>query len=136
MVRPFLSGCLRGKHAVPDIRRGQTGQTGIDGFAETGDNPIPLLPWNDPMSSQLPPVAETAPTNPEVTDYDRAHMVTYLRLLDAAAEGAICTEVARIVLEIDPAKEPDRAQRAYDSHLARARWFSEQGYRNLLRPAS
>jgi hypothetical protein len=71
-----------------------------------------------------------------VTDYDRAHIVTYLRLLDAAAEGAAWEEVARIVLQIDPFAEPDRARRAFDTHLARARWLSEQGYRGLLRPTN
>ena len=42
-------------------------------------------------------------------------------------------EVARIVLHIDPATEPDRARRAWESHLARARWMTEQGFRHLLR---
>ena len=52
--------------------------------------------------------------------------------LDAEAEGADWTEVARIVLHIDPAQEPDRARRAWESHLARARWMTEHGYRHLL----
>ena len=52
-----------------------------------------------------PPLADTAPTAREVTDYDMAHMTIYLRLLDAAAEGAPLEEVARIVLNIDPIKE-------------------------------
>jgi hypothetical protein len=40
------------------------------------------------------------------------HLVTYLRLLDADAEGADWQEVAKIVLHIDPGGEPDRAKRA------------------------
>ncbi|KAA5601758.1 DNA -binding domain-containing protein [Blastochloris sulfoviridis] len=83
-----------------------------------------------------PPVAETAPTSTQVTDYDRTHTVTYLRLLDAAADGASWEEVARIVLQIDPMLEPDRARRTFDTHLARARWLSDQGYRGLLRSAN
>jgi hypothetical protein len=81
------------------------------------------------------PVFDEAPTGEALTDYDRLHLVTYLRLLDAAADGADPDEVARIVLRIDPAEEPERARRAYDSHLARARWMTENGYRHLLGPS-
>ena len=42
-------------------------------------------------------------------------------LLDADAEGADWRQVARIVLHIDPDREPDRARQAFESHLARAR---------------
>jgi len=80
-----------------------------------------------------PPVSDTAPSSGVVTGYDEQHLVTYLRLLDAEAEGADWHEVARIVLHIDPAQEPERAHRAWTSHLARARWMTESGYRHLLR---
>jgi hypothetical protein len=60
-----------------------------------------------------------------LTGYDEQHLVTYLRLLDAEAEGADWQEVARIVLHIDPAQEPERAHRAWTSRLARARWMTE-----------
>jgi hypothetical protein len=53
-----------------------------------------------------------------------------LRLLDADADSADWRDVSRIVLHIDPA---DRARRAFESHLSRARWMTEQGYRHLLR---
>lgn len=79
------------------------------------------------------PIVVIAPTQEQVTDYDRAHLATYLRLLDAASEGAPWEDVARIVLGIDPTGEPDRARQAYETHLARARWLSEHGYRDLLR---
>ncbi len=79
-----------------------------------------------------PPVSDTAPTASVLTSYDEQHLVTYLRLLDAESEGADWQEVARIVLHIDPAREPERARRAWDSHLARARWMTENGYRHLL----
>ncbi|CAO3456118.1 hypothetical protein [Azospirillum argentinense] len=78
------------------------------------------------------PVFDVAPTGETLTDYDRLHLVTYLRLLDAAADGADPDEVARIVLRIDPDEEPERARRAHASHLARARWMTESGYRHLL----
>lgn len=79
------------------------------------------------------PIAETAPTTARMTDYDRMHMATYLRLLDAASENTPWEEVARVVLGLDPAQAPDRVRRIHDTHLARARWLTEQGYRDLLR---
>ena len=51
---------------------------------------------------QSPHVADTAPDEPFLTGYDEQHLVTYLRLLDADAEGADWREVAKIVLRIDP----------------------------------
>ena len=80
-----------------------------------------------------PDVAGNAPTDSVLTVYDEQHLVTYLRLLDADAVGADWREVAQIVLHIDPKREPDRARKAFDSHLARAKWLSEHGYRHLLR---
>jgi hypothetical protein len=82
-----------------------------------------------------PPVDDQAPEGDVLTRYDQEHLVTYLRLLDADAEGAEWTEVARIVLHIDPAQEPARARRAWESHLARAKWMTEHGYRDLLKAA-
>ena len=35
-----------------------------------------------------PDVADVAPDGPVLTDYDEQHVVTYLRLLDADADGA------------------------------------------------
>jgi hypothetical protein len=80
-----------------------------------------------------PCVDDVAPTAGIVTGYDEQHLVTYLRLLDAAADGADWAEVAKFVLHIDPTKEPARARRAWETHLARARWMTERGYNHLLR---
>ncbi len=80
-----------------------------------------------------PPVADTAPCDAILTGYDEQHLVTYLRLLDAEADGADWQEVAKIVLHIDPDREPDRAKRAWHSHLSRAKWMTEKGYVHLLR---
>ena len=89
------------------------------------------------MPTQKPPldpdVAEMAPSVPSLTAYDQEHLVTYLRLLDADAEDADWREVARIVLHIDPERDPERARHAFDSHLARAKWMTAHGYRHLLR---
>ena len=81
-----------------------------------------------------PDVADVAPNEPAMTAYDEQHVVTYIRLLQAEAEGAVWREVARIVLHIDPKRESDRARTAYESHLARAKWLTEQG--RLLRGTS
>jgi hypothetical protein len=80
-----------------------------------------------------PDVADLAPSDPALTVYDQQHAVTYMRLLDAVAEGADWREVARIVLQIDPEREPDWARQAFESHLARAKWMARYGYRHLLR---
>ena len=80
-----------------------------------------------------PPVSDTAPSGGVLTGYDEQHLVTYLRLLDAEAEGADWREVARIVLHIDPAQEPERAPDERSRPGARARWMTESGYRHLLR---
>jgi hypothetical protein len=80
-----------------------------------------------------PDVADSAPDDPVLTVYDEKHLVTYWRLLDAEADGADWKEVARIVLHIDPDREPARARNAFDSHLARAKWMADHGYRDLLR---
>jgi hypothetical protein len=89
-----------------------------------------------PDPSTKPTTADEAPVENRLTDYDRAHFTVYLRLLDAADEGVPWEDVARIVLRIDPASHYDRAKRTHDSHLARARWMTEQGYRDLLQASA
>jgi len=79
------------------------------------------------------PIADEAPSASTVTDYDRAHLKLYLRLLDADAEGAAWDDVARLLLEIDPVADPDRAKRRHENHLIRARWMTDQGYLDLLK---
>ena len=69
-----------------------------------------------------PDVADVAPSGPVLTSYDHQHLVTYLRLLDADAEGADWREVARIVLHLDPefrsrsedVRKPSRARQVDD----------------------
>jgi hypothetical protein len=74
-----------------------------------------------------PDVADTAPSDAALTAYDEEHIVTYLRMLDADADGADWRDVARIVLHLDPDREPDRARKAFESHLSRAKWISGHG---------
>ncbi len=44
-----------------------------------------------------PDVADLAPTDSVLTVYDEEHIITYLRMLDADAEGADWGEVAKSV---------------------------------------
>ena len=79
------------------------------------------------------PFEDRAPTSAELTDYDRAHMKLYMRLLDAAADGADWREAVQVLFGIDPAREEERARLVHDSHLDRARWMTHTGFRHLLR---
>lgn len=81
------------------------------------------------------PFNDAPPASDRITDYDRRHLKTYLRLLDAAADGADWREAAEHLLSLDVAADPERARRVHDAHLARARWMSDRGYRDLLRNA-
>jgi hypothetical protein len=74
-----------------------------------------------------PYVADLAASKPALTRYDEGHLVTYLLLLDANADGVGWCNVSRIVLHVDAEREPNRARRAYDSHLAPAKWMTEVG---------
>ncbi|OBX17688.1 DUF2285 domain-containing protein [Erythrobacter sp. QSSC1-22B] len=73
------------------------------------------------------------PDYTELTDYDRTHLKLYLRLLDAELDNADWREVVRVLFDIDPNADPVRARHIHDAHLARARWMTEHGYRDLLR---
>ena len=79
-----------------------------------------------------PPFEDRPPADDRVTAYDERHFITYLRLLDAAEEGADWREVAQIVFGLDATREPDRVRIVYESHLDRARWMTAHGYRHLL----
>jgi len=79
-----------------------------------------------------PGFLDEPPDSAVLTDYDRSHMKTYMRVLDAATEGADWREVVAVIFGIDPDAQAERARRVHDSHLARARWMTEHGYRLLL----
>jgi hypothetical protein len=76
---------------------------------------------------------DTLIDDPVVTPYDNAHLLVYLRLLDAAAAHADWREAATIILELDVAADPGRARRIHDIHLDRARWMARAGYKHLLK---
>lgn len=79
-----------------------------------------------------PEMLDEPPQSASMTDYDRAHIKLYMRLLDAEADGADWAEAVEILFGINPDREPERAYRIHQSHLARARWMTEHGYRDLL----
>ena len=79
-----------------------------------------------------PEIQEEIPWSDTLTDYDNAHFTLYLRLLDASADDASEEEMARLILGIDPADEPERAQNTLSSHLDRANWLMTTGYKELF----
>jgi hypothetical protein len=88
------------------------------------------------MGQSLPDFFDAPPSSPELTAYDRGHLVLYLRLLDAARDEADWRKVIQILFQLDPAHEPQRCRAIHYAHLARARWMMEHGYRELVRQAS
>lgn len=77
-------------------------------------------------------VREDIPWADTLTDYDNAHFTLYLQLLSASADNATEDEMARLVLGIDPAEEPERARRTLRRHLERADWLITSGYKELF----
>jgi hypothetical protein len=78
-----------------------------------------------------PAVADRAPGDDHLTVYDEAHFALYLRLLDASQAGADPKEMCLAILGRDPDLDPE-GMNSLDSHLSRARWMSQSGYRDLL----
>lgn len=78
-----------------------------------------------------PSFRDEAPSGDQLTDYDRNHVKLYVRLLDAEADGAQWEEIVEVLFGIDPKAEPERARKIHDSHLARAHWMTEHGYKIL-----
>lgn len=77
--------------------------------------------------AQTYPATPLAPDASDVTDYDRAHFLTYARLLDAADENTDWRENARTILGCDRTADDETVRRCWDSHLARARWIIGEG---------
>lgn len=72
------------------------------------------------------------PIEASLTAYDQSHLKQYLRLLDADAEGADWHEVVEVVFGLSATAEPQRAFQVYATHLARAKWMTENGFCELL----
>jgi len=71
-----------------------------------------------------------APIDENITPYDREHFKLYLQLLDAEEQGVDWQHVATDIMKIDP--KDASAKPCWQSHLKRAKWMSESGYRQLL----
>ena len=82
------------------------------------------------------PILDRPPFTERMNAYDEQLLSVYLRLLMAEEEGADWREVASVLLRVDATKDTERAKSVYDSHLARARWMTEAGYRDLLKAKS
>ena len=59
-----------------------------------------------------PTVADEVPWSDSITEYDNRHDENSIRLLDADKDGVSKDDMARTILGIDPAKEPERARKA------------------------
>lgn len=79
----------------------------------------------------IPAFQDKPPETSCVNAYDERHLVTYLRLLDALAENVDWREIVSILFGLDAMIEPERAKVVYETHLARAKWMTEAGYRDL-----
>lgn len=73
-------------------------------------------------------ICAQAPDVPAMTDYDRTHILTYARLLDAERDDYDWTDVAMEVLDLDVAADPCGAKICWQSHLDRAHWFVDGGF--------
>lgn len=80
-----------------------------------------------------PLVDANAPNDPSVTRYDELRFSLYIRLLDADVATVPWEEVAEAVLGLNVNGNPIAAKRTWQSHLNRAKWMTEVGYRDLLR---
>lgn len=73
-------------------------------------------------------VIEEAPQDMTLTDYDRVHVLTYARLLDAERDGHGWAEAAVEILDLNIAANRTRAKACWRSHLDRAHWFVNGGF--------
>lgn len=80
----------------------------------------------------LPDFLDCPPASELITDYDERHHETYWRLLDADAQKADWKETVRAIFHVEPDADLTRCRLLFETHLARARWISESGYRTLI----
>jgi len=73
-------------------------------------------------------LADEAPSDDKLTEYDAQHRTLYLRLLDAERQKLNWEDVVQALFDIDPKRELGRARRVLESHLVRAHWIAENGF--------
>ncbi len=89
-----------------------------------------MLTADDMAMSRFDPLIaldREAPTAPTPTAYDRAHMLTYARLLDAEALGHDWHHAAAEILGSVLVSGPEATAQCWNSHLSRAHWLVERG---------
>ncbi len=77
-------------------------------------------------------ISMNVPADDFATEYDRRHMLTYARLLDAERDGQTWREAAAEILLVDVASDPAAAERCWRSHLARAHWVVGAGLASII----
>jgi Uncharacterized conserved protein (DUF2285) len=84
------------------------------------------------MGHSKPHFLDEPPQGQHLTSYDREHMTLYLRLLDANRDGADWREAVHILFGLNPDLDTEKCRKIHNAHLARAKWMTEHGYRELL----
>lgn len=85
---------------------------------------MPLHTLDADLAEHL--IRREAPSG-DVVLYDRQHLLIYAELVDADDAGVDWRDGSLEILGIDPSANPDLAQCAWTSHLARARWIIGDG---------
>lgn len=81
--------------------------------------------------SKLAPVAATPPDTATITPYDRAHFLTYARLIDDLAHGVSWQHSAIAILGLDLLRHVAAARTCWEAHVARAHWVINEGVEAL-----
>jgi hypothetical protein len=65
--------------------------------------------------------------NDRITEYDRAHFLSYARILDAVRFNQTWQEAARDILDLDAESDEPSAYRIWCAHVDRAEWIVGDG---------
>jgi hypothetical protein len=71
-----------------------------------------------------------------ITEYDRAHFLTYARILDAVRCNQSWQESACDILDLDVAADEECAYRIWDAHVVRAEWIVGDGLALIVQNSS
>ncbi|MES2443955.1 MAG: hypothetical protein V4574_14090 [Pseudomonadota bacterium] len=85
------------------------------------------------VAQGITPIEASAPTSDTATAYDRAHLLTYARMLDAADSGVDWREAAAAILGCDVSGHAAGAEMCWNSHLERARRVVGEGFVQMRR---
>jgi hypothetical protein len=72
----------------------------------------------------------------QITQYDRAHFLTYARILDAVRSDQIWQDAASEILDIDVAGDELGAYCVWIAHVDRAEWIVSDGLALILQNSS